>query len=171
MILEFLKEDYNAIIMKLIVVGILWTAVLLSMIIDFYFGIMKAKQIGEMRTSEGYKRSVAKFNHYFGMLLYAFIFDAIVPTTYFFEFPISAIPVVSLLATVALVWTEYKSMREKAEDKLRRKTDASFLQVLEILEKREDILHELLNNYRKNEKDITTGDANPATGMPEQENS
>lgn len=167
MILEFLKEDYNAIIMKLIVVGILWTAVLLSMIIDFYFGIMKAKQIGEMRTSEGYKRSVAKFNHYFGMLLYAFIFDAIVPTTYFFEFPISAIPVVSLLATVALVWTEYKSMREKAEDKLRRKTDASFLQVLEILEKREDVLHELLNNYKKqnDEKDNTDNDIASPGGM------
>lgn len=149
MILEFLKEDYSAITMKLIVVGILWCAVLLAMIIDFYFGIQKARQIGEMRTSEGYKRSVAKFNHYFGMLLYAFIFDTIVPITYFFEFPISAVPIVSLLATIVLVFTEFKSVREKAEDKLRRKTDASMIQVLEILEKREDVLHDLLSNYKK----------------------
>lgn len=167
MILEFLKGDYNAIVMKIIVVGILWSAVLLSMIIDFYFGIQKARQIGEVRSSEGYKRSVAKFNLYFGMLVFAFIFDALVPITYFFEFPISAIPIVSLLATVALVWTEYKSVREKADDKLRRKADASFVQVLEILEKREDVLHELLNNYKKqnDEKANTDNDIASPGGM------
>ena len=60
--------------------------VILAMIIDFYFGISKAKQIGEARGSEGYKRSIAKFNLYFGMLVFAFIFDALVPITYFFEF-------------------------------------------------------------------------------------
>lgn len=158
MILEFLKEDYAAITMKLIVVGILWCAVLLAMIIDFYFGIQKARQIGEMRTSEGYKRSVAKFNHYFGMLLYAFIFDTIVPITYFFEFPISAVPIVSLLATIVLVFTEFKSVREKAENKLRRKTDASMIQVLEILEKREDVLHELLSNYKKQANESNNND-------------
>lgn len=160
MILEFLKEDYNAIIMKLIVVGILWCAVLLSMIIDFYFGIRKAKQIGEVRSSEGYKRSVSKFNQYFGMLLYAFIFDAIVPISYFFEFPISAIPVVSLLATVALVFTEAKSVHEKADEKQRRKVNASFIQVLELLEKKDDVLQELLSNYKKQTENENTDTAN-----------
>lgn len=158
MILEFLKEDYAAITMKLIVIGILWCAVLLAMIIDFYFGIQKARQIGEMRTSEGYKRSVAKFNHYFGMLLYAFIFDTIVPITYFFEFPISAVPIVSLLATIVLVFTEFKSVREKAENKLRRKTDASMIQVLELLEKKDDVLHELLSKYKKEENESNNND-------------
>ncbi len=165
MILEFLKADYAAIISKMIVVGILWCAVLISMIIDLYFGIRKAKQIGEKRRSEGYRRSVEKFNHYFGMLLYAFIFDAIVPTTYFFAFPISAVPMVSLLATVALVFTEAKSVREKAEDKLRRKTDASFIQVVNLLEKREDILQELLANFKKTQEDEKnnppSADSNP----------
>lgn len=169
MILEFLKEDYNAIIMKLIVVGILWCAVLLSMIIDFYFGIRKAKQIGEVRSSEGYKRSVSKFNQYFGMLLYAFIFDAIVPISYFFEFPISAIPVVSLLATVALVFTEAKSVHEKADDKQRRKVNASLIQVLELLEKKDDVLHELLSNYKKDKTDekdtISNNDGTPVDGV------
>ena len=158
MILEFLKEDYQGIINKLIVVGILWCAVLISMIIDFYFGIRKAKQIGEVRSSEGYKRSVAKFNQYFGMLLYAFIFDTIVPISYFFEFPISAIPVVSLLSTVALVFTEAKSVHEKADEKQRRKVNASLVQVLELLEKKDDVLHDLLSNYKKqnNETDNNT---------------
>lgn len=149
MILEFLKEDYTAITMKLIVIGILWCAVLLAMIIDFFFGIRKAKQVGEVRSSEGYKRSVSKFNQYFGMLVFAFIFDAIVPISYFFEFPISAIPVVSLLAAVALVFTEAKSVHEKGDEKQRRKLDASMIQVLEILEKKEDVLQELLSNYKK----------------------
>lgn len=169
MILEFLKEDYPGIINKLIVIGILWCAVLISMIIDFYFGIRKAKQIGEVRSSEGYKRSVSKFNQYFGMLLYAFIFDAIVPISYFFEFPISAIPVVSLLATVALVFTEAKSVHEKADDKQRRKVNASLIQVLELLEKKDDVLHELLSNYKKDKTDekdtISNNDGTPVDGV------
>ena len=169
MILEFLKEDYQGIINKLIVVGILWCAVLISMIIDFYFGIKKAKQIGEVRSSEGYKRSVSKFNQYIGMLLYAFIFDAIVPISYFFEFPISAIPVVSLLATIALVFTEAKSVHEKADDKQRRKVNASLIQVLELLEKKDDVLHELLSNYKKDKTDekdtISNNDGTPVDGV------
>lgn len=169
MILEFLKEDYSAITMKLIVVGILWCAVLLAMIIDFYFGIRKARQIGEVRSSEGYKRSVSKFNQYFGMLLYAFIFDAIVPISYFFEFPISAIPVVSLLATVALVFTEAKSVHEKADEKQRRKVNASLVSVLELLEKKDDVLKDLLSNYKK-EQDENNSSVNndaPIDGMQE----
>ena len=161
MILEFLKADYAAMISKLIVIGILWCAVLVSMVIDLYFGIRKAKQIDEARRSEGYRRSVEKFNHYFGMLLYAFIFDAIVPSTYFFVFPFSAVPLVSLLATVALVFTEWKSVQEKADHKLRRKTDASMIQILEILEKREDLIHELLQNVKKEKSDET-----PTTDIP-----
>lgn len=167
MILEFLKEDYSAITMKLIVVGILWCAVLLAMIIDFYFGIRKARQIGEVRSSEGYKRSVSKFNQYFGMLLYAFIFDAIVPISYFFEFPISAIPVVSLLATVALVFTEAKSVHEKADEKQRRKVNASLISVLELLEKKDDVLKDLLSNYKKQEDENNSIDnsSNTADSM------
>ncbi|GAB0156237.1 hypothetical protein CHRYSEOSP005_15010 [Chryseobacterium sp. Alg-005] len=167
MILEFLKEDYQAIILKLYVIGILWSSVIIAMIIDFYFGIRKAKQIGEARRSEGYRRSVEKFNHYFGMLLYAFIFDAIVPISYFFEFPFSAIPFVSLLATVILVFTEAKSVQEKAEDKQRRKVQASFIQVMEMLQKREDILQELMTKVKKseNENSDNNNDGSPIDGV------
>lgn len=168
MILEFLKGDYQAIINKLIVVGILWSVVLLAMIIDFYFGIRKAKQIGEVRSSEGYKRSVSKFNQYFAMLVFAFLFDGIVPFSYFFEFPISAIPVVSLLATVALVFTEAKSVHEKADEKQRRKVQASIFQVMELLEKKDDVLQEILANYKKqnNETDNTpNSDDTPSDGV------
>lgn len=168
MILEFLKGDYAAIINKLMVIGVFWSIVLLAMIVDFYFGIKKARQIGEVRSSEGYKRSVSKFNQYFAMLLFAFFFDAIVPFSYFFEFPLSAIPFVSLLATVALVFTEGKSVYEKADEKQRRKVNASLVQVLEILEKREDILHELLSNYKKqneNENSNITNDSTPDDGV------
>lgn len=164
MILEFLKEDYSAITMKLIVVGILWCAVLLAMMIDFYFGIRKARQIGEVRSSEGYKRSVSKFNQYFGMLLYAFIFDAIVPISYFFEFPISAIPMVSLLATVALVFTEAKSVHEKADEKQRRKVNASLVSIVELLEKKDDVLKDLLSNYKK-EQDENNSSVNNGTSI------
>lgn len=158
MILEFLKEDYAAIINKLMVIGVFWSIVLLAMIVDFYFGIKKAKQIGEARSSEGYKRSVSKFNQYFAMLLFAFFFDAIVPFSYFFEFPLSAIPFVSLLVTVALIFTEGKSVNEKADEKQRRKVNASLVQVLELLEKKDDLIQELLSKYKKEENESNNND-------------
>lgn len=163
MILEFLKGDYAAIINKLMVIGVFWSIVLLAMIIDFYFGIRKAKQIGEVRSSEGYKRSVSKFNQYFAMLLFAFFFDAIVPFSYFFEFPLSAIPFVSLLVTVALVFTEWKSVNEKADEKQRRKVNASFVQLLDLLEKKDDVLNELLEKYKKHENETIN---NPNSNVP-----
>lgn len=139
MILELIESDYPTIIMKLYVVSGLWGAVLMAILVDLYFGIRKAKELGEVRTSEGYKRSVGKFTQYFAMMFFALLFDAILPVTYFFKMPFSVIPIISLLAATALILTEAKSVREHADMKLRRKTNESFKQILELLEREKDI--------------------------------
>lgn len=151
MIVEFIKHDYHAIWVKLFIVCGAWGGVLLAMIIDLVFGVKKAKQLGEHRTSEGYRRSIHKFVYYFAMLMFAFIFDALNPISYYFPFPLAVMPVVTLLCALALIFTEWKSVREKAEDKLRRKTDATFRDLLDILEKREDVVSGIFE-YLKNEK-------------------
>ena len=156
MILEFIKHDYNAIFLRLIIISGLWGVVLIAMMTDFYFGVMKAKKMGEVRTSEGYKRSVDKFTQYYGMLFFALLFDAIIPVSYFFAFPMSGVPIITLISTVILVFTEAKSVREKGDEKLRRKTDQSFKQLLDILEKNGDLtakLHDYMINQAIKEKD------------------
>lgn len=156
MILELIKHDYDAIFLRLIIISCLWGVVLIAMGTDFYYGIRKAKKIGEVRTSEGYKRTVDKFTQYYGMLFFALLFDAIIPVSYLFSFPMSGLPFITLIATIVLVFTEGKSVMEKGDEKLRRKTDQSFAQLLNILEKNGDLtakLHDYMINQATKEKD------------------
>jgi len=88
------------------------------------------------------------------MMVFALIFDALIPVSYYLAFPLSALPVITLLCAVALVFTEAKSVREKGDAKLRRRTDATFRELLTVLKNKEEVLTELLKN-QANEKDST----------------
>lgn len=159
MITEFLNKDYETIILKLIVVSIAWGMVLLAMAIDLYFGIKKANSLNEARSSEGYKRSVQKFSLYYSTLVFALIFDTLIPISYFVEFPLSAVPFVTILAALALIYTEYKSVREKAEEKVRRKVDESTLQILELLKNKEDVLGKVLEQLKTQNNETDTNNS------------
>lgn len=154
MILELIKHDYHALWLKLFVVSGAWLCVLLAILIDLYFGVRKSKALGEHTTSEGFRRSIQKFCYYYAMMVFALIFDALIPVSYYLAFPLSALPIITLLCAVALVFTEAKSVREKGDAKLRRRTDATFRELLTVLKNKEEVLTELLKN-QANEKDST----------------
>ena len=154
MITEFLNHDYAGIMQKLIIVSMAWFAVLTAILVDLFFGIQKARSLNEMRSSEGYKRSINKFVWYYAVMFFALLFDALLPISFFFSFPLSAIPFITILAATALILTEFKSVREKAEDKVRRKTEASAMEIIELLKNKEDAFLKLLEQFKKenNEK-------------------
>lgn len=154
MITEYLNSDYAGILQKLIVVSMAWGGVLIAILIDLFFGIQKARKLNELRSSEGYKRSIEKFVFYYASMFFALLFDALLPISFFFSFPLSAIPFITILAATALILTEFKSVREKAEDKVRRKTEASAMQIIELLKNKEEAFINLLENFKKenNEK-------------------
>lgn len=140
---EFLSKDYGTIYLKLIIVFAAISMVILAMIVDFYFGLKKAKKLGESSTSEGFRRSTNKFVYYGAMMLFAVIFDVLNVLSAFFPSPLNLVPIITLAAAVALILTEFKSVREKAEDKARRKSDESIKQLLSAL-KDKDVLHQAL---------------------------
>lgn len=77
-------------------------------------------------------------------------FDALISfVTYYLPQPFPTLPVVNLVAALGLVITEYKSVREKADQKLRRRTDESFHQILKIAKNREDLLEKLYTELAK----------------------
>lgn len=146
---ELLNDDYSNLYLKLLLVGAAWVIVLVAMSIDLYFGIQKSKQINDFITSEGYRRSIQKFTYYYSMMVFALLFDCILSiVVYYLPFPLNLTPVVTMLACLALVLTELKSVREKAEDKLRRRTDSSFKQLVEAL-KDKDLLSRLFDQLAK----------------------
>lgn len=153
MILDFISGDFKTILFKLYIISGLWFLVLLSMIVDLVFGIQSAKKIGEIRTSEGYRRSIEKFGWYFSMLFFSLIFDLMLPIAYFLKEPLKMIPVITLLSSVSLVFTEMKSVREKGDKKLRRKTDNSLKQIVRIIKRNPKVMDRIANVIEEREKE------------------
>lgn len=151
MILEFIKHDFGTLWIKLFIVFGAWICVLVAMAIDLYFGIKKSKKIGEHTTSEGFRRSVHKVVYYYSMLTFALLFDALNPLPYYLPFPLSIVPIITILFSMVLIFTEAKSVREKAEDKLRRKTDQSMFEMVELIKNNKEILS-TVSQYLENEK-------------------
>lgn len=142
MIYDFLESNYKAIISTLQVVSICWALVLIAISIDLLFGIKKAKQLGEARTSEGFRRTINKSTYYFAVMFFALMADTLdVFSPVLLNPPLAYIPFVTVFATLGLVLTEVKSVRENAEDKLRRKADESLKDLLTIVAHRQDILN------------------------------
>ncbi|SDE81232.1 phage holin family protein [Riemerella columbipharyngis] len=153
MILDFLNRNFADILIQLGIVCTVWVAVLIAMIVDFIFGLRKARQLGEVRTSEGYRRSINKVVFYYSMMTFALLFDfldVITPTV--LPKPLSAIPLFSILGATALVFTEVKSVYEKGEDKLRRRVSKSAVDLMEVFLQNRDILENIANKINENKE-------------------
>lgn len=145
MIVEFLNKDYDTILLTMIVVSFAWLSVFIAMGVDLFFGIKKAKQLGEATTSEGLRRTINKATYYFALLTFALLFDAFnVITSYFFPKPFNIIPYFTVLVALGQIYSEGKSVREKAEDKLRRKTDQSYKELIKIMSERQELVNTAL---------------------------
>ena len=150
MIIDYLEGDYKTLITTLFVVCFAWIVVIVAMLIDLYFGVKKAKELGEATSSEELRRTINKATYYFALMGFAFLFDIFdVVTPYFFPHPLGSIPFVSVFAALGLVFTEAKSVREKAEEKARRRTDESFRKILELMQNREDVMREIADHLKK----------------------
>nr|DAK56381.1 MAG TPA: holin [Caudoviricetes sp.] len=150
MIIDYLEGDYKTLITTLFVVCFAWIVVIVAMLIDLYFGVKKAKELGEATSSEELRRTINKATYYFALMGFAFLFDIFdVVTPYFFPHPLGSIPFVSVFAALGLVLTEAKSVREKAEEKARRRTDESFRKMLELMQNREDVMREIAEHLKK----------------------
>lgn len=160
MIIDILEGDYKALYTTLFVVSVTWFMVLVAIVIDLHFGILKAKEVGECTTSEGFKRTIKKATYYYALMTFALLFDVFdMVTPYFVPKPLNLVPFFSVFGMLCLVFTEWKSVREKAEDKHRRRVDKSFEQVVELLKNREDVAVKILEHLKeeKIKQDKKTG--------------
>lgn len=156
MIIEILEKDYDTLLSALLVVSFAWVAVFIAMGVDLFFGIKKAKQLGEATTSEGLRRTINKATYYFALLTFALLFDTFdVITPYFFPYPFGSIPYFTILVALGQIYSEAKSVREKAEDKVRRKTDQSYKELVNLISERQELLNHLLESMKNNNKNET----------------
>ena len=116
-------------------------AVLLAMIIDLGAGLYKAKQRGELRTSEALRRTLSKFISYEGGLMIATIADLFIHLSKFYQLvgmgALIGVPIVSILVGLFLLVVEFMSVREKADAKTKKQQEQALAE--EIAEKREKL--------------------------------
>lgn len=139
---SLLAKDYDTFETKLILVLIMWGIVLVAIIIDLICGVHKAHQLGEVRTSYGFRRTVTKAVQYYGLLCFALMFDILASV-------VEPLPYITALASIFLVFIEAKSVYEKAEEKDRRKMTKEVDKLITILENRGDVLKALSEIIKK----------------------
>lgn len=106
-----------------ILLGI-YILVLLMIFADLWSGVRKAKRIGEERTSYAYRRTISKMAQYYNLLIACTIVDSIYGMLSWFletyyQTSLWLFPFITFFMAIVLCLIEIKSIREKAEDKVR----------------------------------------------------
>lgn len=118
-------------------------AVLLAMIIDLGAGLYKAKQRGELRTSEALRRTLSKFISYEGGLMIATIADLFIHLSKFYRLigmsALVGVPIVSILVGLFLLVVEFMSVREKADAKTKKQQEQAAELLMKLVSK-EDLV-------------------------------
>lgn len=146
MILDYINGDLQLLKLKIIIAFFTWFVVLLAIGIDLHFGIKKSKSIGEFTHSHGLQRTVQKVVNYLAMMLFMLMFDSINPLGLIHK-NFNILPLASIVGCGILVWTEFISVREKADQKFRRKTDKVAKDLLELAMKDENLLKKIKDNF------------------------
>lgn len=126
------------------IVSLCMAAMLVAMVVDLIFGVMKAKRNGEATTSTGLKKTCDKARKYFSPFMATVCIDIIASCANL------QVPIFSMLWAAYCVFCEFISIREKAWQKAEIRKQERTMKV--ILENKEDIaktLIQLLNQEQK----------------------
>ena len=130
--------------------------VLLAMIIDLGSGLSKAKERGELRTSEALRRTLRKFISYEGGISIAAMVDILIQFSRFYSIfhldVLSGVPLVSILVGIFLLVVEFMSVREKADEKTKRQQDAAAAVLAKLITK-DDLKKVLADMAKSNERE------------------
>jgi len=131
--------------------------VLAAMIIDLGAGLYKAKQRGELRTSEALRRTLTKFISYEGGLMIATMADVFVHFCKLYPLLglniLVGVPVVSLLVGLFLLIVEFMSVREKADQKTKKQQEKAAELISKLITK-EDLVELIRIHSARNEEGL-----------------
>ena len=126
-----------------LVIAICMGALVISMAVDLFFGIKKAKENGEATTSTGFKKTCDKARKYFSPFMVMVCIDLIACIVLPF-------PVFSMIWTGYCTFCELVSVREKAWKKAEIRKQEKTISIL--LENKEDIARAFAQILKEQEK-------------------
>lgn len=141
-----INHDWNHFKAGLIVLVVLYAGVFLSVLIDFFFGVRRAKRMNIVRTSSGYRRTISKLTNYFGLMLMLSIADIVASVIF-------KMPYFTVAGAIGIVLVEAKSVFEnlKQQEKSIAEVQSVLLKILENKDEIQNILA-LLNADKKEDK-------------------
>lgn len=141
-ITSIVEGDIESLKIKAFYIIIICTCVLISMIIDLFAGIRKARNKGEICTSYGLRRTVDKSIRYFSLLMLCILMDVISSL-------IIQMPYFTIISGLFLVGVEVLSWFEKG-DKNDKKNAEIFIS---LLKNKEDITNAMAEAIKKTLED------------------
>lgn len=133
--------------------------VLVAMAVDLASGLYKAKLRGELRTSEGLRRTLMKFITYEGGMLIAIGVDILLHLSQigalFHLDVLYNVPIVTCIVGIFLLVVEMLSVREKADAKTRKNIDEAAKLAMQLAAKEEvlELLKQALAKTKNSEDD------------------
>lgn len=130
--------------MTALIIAICMGALIVSMGVDLFFGIKKAKENGEATTSTGFKKTCDKARKYFSPFMAAVCIDLIACI-------ILPFPVFSMIWAGYCVFCEFVSIREKSWQKAEIRKQEKTVSIL--LENKEDLARAFAKIMKEQEKE------------------
>lgn len=130
--------------MTALIIVICMGALIVSMGVDLFFGIRKAKENGEATTSTGFKKTCDKARKYFSPFMATVCIDLIACIVLPF-------PVFSMIWAGYCVFCEFVSIREKSWQKAEIRKQEKTVSIL--LENKEDLARAFTEIMKEQEKE------------------
>jgi len=142
---SIINEDWSHLNALLTVLAVLYACVFLSVLIDLYFGVKRAKRLKIACTSFGYRRTITKLTSYFGLMLMLSIADIAASVVF-------KMPYFTVIGAIGIIIVEAKSVFENI-----RKDEKNIAEVqkllLKLFESKEEI--QSLINFLNSKNDDT----------------
>ncbi len=143
---SIMNHDWTRVNEFLTVLALLYACVFLSVIIDLFFGVRRAKHLKIIRTSFGYRRTITKLTSYFGLMIMLSIADIVASVVF-------DMPYFTVIGAIGIVLVEVKSVFEKLRQENKSVEDIQKV-LLNLFENKEDIqaLISFLNSKKQEDK-------------------
>ena len=104
-----------------VVVAVSYVAVIVAIVVDLRSGLLKARRLGQPRTSRGLRQTVDKAVRYLLMLISLTVIDALLIATAMacreYGWAVPLLPPLTVLGALALCAIETKSVIENTQDR------------------------------------------------------
>jgi hypothetical protein len=141
-----MNEDWSHFNALLTVLVVLYACVFVSVLIDLFFGVKRAKRLKIVRTSFGYRRTITKLTSYFGLMLMLSIADIAASVVF-------KMPYFTVVGAIGIVIVEAKSVFENLKQQEKSVEEIQKV-LLKIFENRDEIqaLITFLNSKKQEEE-------------------